>query len=149
MNGRRRRALLAAVTPMLEPGERVEVTTVVGLSTVPFQRQLAYGLASGMISGLASGVSVSVIPTPVPMYLAMTDRRLIIFRADPMFAKPVEHTMTVQRAHLYRTEIKERVLNSSMVLWSPYSTHSLKLIFPLISRKERHLVAAALPVATG
>lgn len=149
MNGRRRRALLAAVTPMLEPGERVEVTTVVSLSTVQFQRQLAYGVVSGMVSGLASGVSVSVIPTPVPMYLAMTDRRLIIFRADPVFAKPVEHTMTVQRAHLYRTEIKERVLNSSMVLWSPYSTHSLKLIFPLISRKERHLVAAALPVATG
>ncbi|MFF0434437.1 hypothetical protein ACFYU9_19670 [Streptomyces sp. NPDC004327] len=149
MNGRRRRALLTAVHPMLEPGERVEVTTIVALSTVPVGRQFATGLASGMISGLASGVSVTVVPTPTPMYLAMTDRRLIIFRADPMFAKPVEHTMTIQRAHLYRSEIKERVLNSSMVLSSPYSEHSLKLIFPLISRRERHLVAAALPVATG
>ncbi|MER5206329.1 hypothetical protein [Streptomyces sp. NPDC002825] len=143
MNGRRRRALLATVTPMLEPGERVEVTCVVGLSTVSVRRTAAFGVASAVLSGGA----MAVIPTPVPMYLAMTDRRLFIFRADPVFAKPVEHTMTIGRAGLYRSAIKERILNSSLVLSSPHSEHALKLIFPLISRKERNLVAAALPLA--
>lgn len=142
MNGRRRRALLATVTPVLEPGERVEVTTIVGLSTVSVRRTAAFGIASA----IASGGAVSVIPTPVPHYLAMTDRRLFVFRADPTFAEPVEHTMTIQREGLFRSEIKERVLNSSFVLSSPYSETQLKLIFPLISRKERHLVAAAIPV---
>ncbi|WP_370415539.1 hypothetical protein [Streptomyces fradiae] len=144
MNGRRRRALLATVTPVLEPGERVEVTAIVGLSTVSVRRTAAFGIASA----IASGGTVSVIPAPVPHYLAMTDRRLFVFRADPTFAEPVEHTMTIQREGLFRSEIKERILNSSFVLSSPYSETQLKLIFPLISRKERQLVAAAIP-ATG
>ncbi|MEU0403212.1 hypothetical protein ABZ318_23875 [Streptomyces sp. NPDC006197] len=143
MNGRRRRALLATVTPMLEPGERVEVTCVVGLSTVSVRRTAAFGVASAVLSGGA----MAVIPTPVPMYLAMTDRRLFVFRADPVFAKPVELTMTIARDGLFRSAIKERILNSSLVLSSPNSENALKLVFPLISRKERNLVAAALPLA--
>ncbi|MFF8379266.1 hypothetical protein ACF07V_24420 [Streptomyces sp. NPDC015661] len=143
MNGRRRRALLTTVTPMLEPGERVEVTCVVGLSTVSVRRTAAFGVASAVLSGGA----MAVIPTPVPMYLAMTDRRLFIFRADPVFAKPVEHTMTIARDGLFRSAVRERILNSSLVLSSPNSEHALKVIFPLISRKERNLVVAALPLA--
>ncbi|MET9951937.1 hypothetical protein ABZ135_10370 [Streptomyces sp. NPDC006339] len=143
MNGRRRRALLATVTPMLEPGERVEVTSLVNLSSVSVRRTAAFGIASA----IASGGGMAVVPVPTPMYLAMTDRRILIFRADPMFAKPVEHTMTIRREGLFRSEIKERFLNSSFVLSSPYSETSLKIIFPLIDRKARNLVAAALPVA--
>ncbi|MER8044732.1 hypothetical protein [Streptomyces sp. NPDC094032] len=143
MNGRRRRALLATVTPMLEPGERVEVTSLVNLSSVSVRRTAAFGVASA----IASGGALTVVPVPTPMYLAMTDRRLLIFRADPTFAKPVGHTMTIQRAHLFRSEIKERFLNSSFVLSSPYSETSLKIIFPLIDRAARNLVAAAIPLA--
>ncbi|MFC8506779.1 hypothetical protein ACFU3J_30300 [Streptomyces sp. NPDC057411] len=143
MNGRRRRALLAAVTPMLEPGEQVEVTTIVGLSTVSVRRTAAFGVASA----IASGGALAVVPVPTPMYLAMTDRRLLIFEADPNFAKPVGHRMTIQRAHLFRSEIRERILNSSFVLSSPYSETSLKIVFPLISRRDRHPVAAAIPLA--
>ncbi|WMX44390.1 hypothetical protein [Streptomyces roseicoloratus] len=145
MNGRRRRALLAAVTPMLEPGERVEVTSLVNLSTVSVRRTAAFGIASAIVSGGA----VSVIPAPTPMYLAMTDRRLFVFRADPVFAKPAEHTMTIRREGLFRSEVRERFLNSSFVLSSPYSETSLKLVFPLIDRKARNQVAAALPLATA
>ncbi|MFD3992629.1 hypothetical protein [Streptomyces sp. NPDC058583] len=143
MNGRRRRALLAAVTPMLEPGERVEVTSVVNLSSVSARRTAAFGVASAVFSG----GTMAVIPTPTPMYLAMTDRRLFVFRADPVFAKPVEHTMTLQRAGLVRSEITERYVNSSFVVSSPHSETSLKILFPLLARKERDLVAAALPLA--
>ncbi|MFJ2937100.1 hypothetical protein ACIO8G_30585 [Streptomyces sp. NPDC087219] len=143
MNGRRRRALLATVTPLLEPGERVEVTSVVNLSSVSARRTAAFGVASAVFSG----GTMAVIPTPTPMYLAMTDRRLFIFRADPVFAKPVEHTMTLQRAGLVRSEITERYVNSSFVVSSPHSETSLKILFPLLGRKERDLVAAALPLA--
>jgi len=145
MNGRRRRALLNTATPMLEPGEQGEATSLVSLSSVSVRRTAAFGIASAIVSGGA----MSVIPTPTPMYLAMTDRRLFIFRADPTFAKPVEHTMTIQRAGLFRSEIRERFLNSSFVLSSPYSETSLKLLFPLIERKARDKVAAALPLAQG
>lgn len=55
--------------------------------------------------------------------------------------------MTIQRAGLVRSEIKERLLNSSFVVSSQDSDHSLKIIFPLIGRKDRNAIAAALPLA--
>ncbi|MEV0489459.1 hypothetical protein [Streptomyces atratus] len=143
MNRKRRRLLLAAVDPMLEPGEQVEVTAIVGLSSVTVRRTAAFAAASALLSGGA----MAVIPTPTPMYLAMTDRRIFIFRANPTFARPEEHLMTIPRAGLVRSKIKERVLNSSFVISSMDREQGLKIIFPLISRKERNEISAALPLA--
>lgn len=142
MNGKRRRLLLAAVDPMLEPDEQVEVATIVNLSSVSVRRTAAFAAASAIMSG-----GMAVIPTPTPMYLAMTGRRIFIFRANPMFARPEEHVMTIPRAGLVRSEIKERLLNSSFVVSSPDSEQSLKIIFPLIGRKDRNAIAAVLPLA--
>ncbi|MFI8088299.1 hypothetical protein ACIF9R_08255 [Streptomyces sp. NPDC086080] len=142
MNGKRRRLLLAAVDPMLEPDEQVEVVTIVSLSSVSVRRTAAFAAASAIMSG-----GMAVIPTPAPMYLAMTGRRIFIFRADPMFARPREHVMTIPRAGLVRSEIKERLLNSSFVVSSPDSEQSLKILFPLLGRKERNAIAAVLPLA--
>ncbi|MFF8813309.1 hypothetical protein [Streptomyces pactum] len=143
MNGKRRRLLLAALDPMLDPGEQVEVTTIVNLSSVSVRRTTAFAAASAIVSG----GGMTVIPAPTPMYLAMTDRRIFIFRANPTFAKPEEHLMTIPRAGLVRTAIKERLLNSSFVVSSPDQEQGLKIIFPLVGRKDRNAVAAALPVA--
>ncbi|MEV2277790.1 hypothetical protein AB0I72_19605 [Nocardiopsis sp. NPDC049922] len=143
MNGLRRRRLMARLDPMLEPGERVEVTTVVNLTTVSVGRTAAFAAASAIFSGGA----MAVIPVPTPMYLAMTDRRILIFRADPMFPKPREHVMTVPRAGLVRSEIRERVLNSSFVVSSPSDEEGLRIVFPLLGRADRNTVAAAIPVA--
>ncbi|GAQ58719.1 hypothetical protein [Streptomyces acidiscabies] len=143
MNGRRRRLLLAAVTPMLEPGERVEVATIVNLSSVSVRRTATFAAASAIMS--AGGLAM--IPTPTPMYLAMTDRRIFVFRANPTFAKPEEHLLTIPRAGLVRSQIKERVLNSSFTISSPADEQGLKITFPLISRKDRNAIAASLPLA--
>ncbi|MEV7672774.1 hypothetical protein ACWDNT_23765 [Streptomyces sp. NPDC000963] len=143
MNGRRRRALLAAVHPLLEPGERVEVTAVVNLSSVSVKRTAVFAVASA----IASGGAMAVVPTPTPMYLTMTDRRILVHRADPVFAKPVEHTLTLPRTGLVRTEVVERFVNSSFVVSPAEGGAGLKIVFPLLGRKERDLVAAALPVA--
>ncbi|MFD3416143.1 hypothetical protein [Streptomyces cyaneofuscatus] len=143
MNGKRRRLLLAAIDPMLDPGEQVEVTTIVNLSSVTVRRTAAFAAASAILSGGA----MAVIPTPTPMYLAMTDRRIFIFRANPTFARPEEHPMTIPRAGLVRSEIKERVLNSSFIISSTDSEQGLKIVFPLLGRKERNVIAAALPLA--
>ncbi|MEH6372778.1 hypothetical protein V7793_00210 [Streptomyces sp. KLMMK] len=143
MNRKRRRLLLAAVDPMLEPGEQVEVTTIVNLSSVSVRRTAAFAAASAIMSGGA----MSVIPARIPMYLAMTDRRIFIFRADPIFPHPEEHLMTIPRAGLVRSEIKERVLNSSFVVSSSAEDQGLKITFPLLGRKERDAMAAVLPLA--
>ncbi|MFE6038377.1 MULTISPECIES: hypothetical protein [unclassified Streptomyces] len=143
MNGKRRRLLLAAVDPMLEPEERVEVTSVVNLSSVSVRRTAAFAAASAIMSG----GGMAVVPVPVPMYLAMTDRRIFVFRANPTFARPEEHLMTIPRAGLVRSEIKERLLNSSFVVSSPDNEQGLKIVFPLAGRKERNAIAAVLPLA--
>ncbi|GGS88505.1 hypothetical protein GCM10010254_05500 [Streptomyces chromofuscus] len=134
MNGKRRRLLLAAVEPVLEPQERVEVTAVVNLSSVSVRRTAAFAVASAIVSG----GGMAVVPSPTPMYLAMTDRRILVFRGNPVFARPEEHLMTIPRAGLVRTDIKERVLNSSFVVSAPDSEQGLKIIFPLLGRKERN-----------
>ncbi|MFB6986290.1 hypothetical protein ACFC0C_17730 [Streptomyces sp. NPDC056178] len=142
MNGKRRRLLLAALDPMLDPQERVEVATIVNLSSVSVRRTAAFAAASAIASG-----GMAVIPVPTPMYLAMTDRRIFIFRANPTFARPEEHLMTIPLAGLVRSEIKERILNSSFVVSSPESEQGLKIVFPLISRTDRNAIAVALPLA--
>lgn len=143
MNGKRRRLLLAAVDPMLEPGEQVEVATIVNLRSVSVRRTAAFAVASAIVSG----GGMAVVPVPTPMYLAMTGRRIFIFRANPTFARPEEHLMTIPRAGLVRTEVKERLLNSSFVVSSPDDEQGLKIVFPLLGRKERNAIAAALPLA--
>ncbi|MEV5607388.1 hypothetical protein [Streptomyces sp. NPDC052225] len=142
MNAKRRRLLLATVTPMLAPGEQVEVTTIVNLSSVTVRRTAAFAAASAILSGGA----VAVIPTPRPMYLVMTDRRILVFQADPTFAKTGEHVLTIPREGLVRTAIRERWLNSSFVVSSPADDRGLKIIFPLLGRSERNVIAAALPL---
>ncbi|MFJ9816605.1 hypothetical protein ACIRU3_15285 [Streptomyces sp. NPDC101151] len=143
MNGKRRRLLLAAIDPMLEPEEQVEVATIVNLSSVSVRRTAVFAAASAIMSG----GGMAVIPTPTPMYLAMTDRRIFVFRANPTFARPEEHLMTIPRAGLVRSEIKERLLNSSFVVSSPDNEQGLKIVFPLVSRKDRNAIAAAVPLA--
>lgn len=143
MNGKRRRLLLAAIDPMLEPGEQVEVATIVNLSSVTVPRTAAFAAATAILSG----GGMAVIPVPTPMYLGMTDRRIFIFRANPTFARPEEHLMTIPRAGLVRSEIKERVLNSSFVISSADSEQGLRIVFPLAGRAERSAIAAALPLA--
>ncbi|WP_128379507.1 hypothetical protein [Streptomyces cavernae] len=143
MKAKRSRMLLAALDPMLESGERVEVTTIVNLSSVSVRRTAAFAAASAILSGGA----MSVIPARVPMYLAMTDRRIFVFRANPTFARPEERLMTIPRAGLVRSETKERLLNSSFVISGPGDEQGLKIIFPLLDRKERNAIAAALPLA--
>ncbi|OEJ97618.1 hypothetical protein [Streptomyces thermolilacinus] len=145
MNAKRRRLLLAAIDPLLEAGERVEVTAIVNLNPVSVRRTAVFAAASALMSGGA----MAVVPARVPMYLGMTGHRLFIFEADPMFAKPKGLVLTTPRAGLVRSEIKERVLNSSFVVSSPGSDQGLRIIFPLMCRKERDAVAAALPLAAA
>ncbi|MFJ4918801.1 hypothetical protein [Streptomyces sp. NPDC088725] len=143
MNGKRRRLFLAAVHPMLEPGEQVEVATIVNLSSVSVRRTAAFAVASTIVTGGA----LAMMPTPTPMYLAMTGRRIFIFRANPMFARPEEHLMTIPRAGLVRSQIRERLINSSFVVSSPDNEQGLRIIFSLLNRKNRNAIASVLPLA--
>ncbi|WP_237492091.1 hypothetical protein [Streptomyces sp. YIM 132580] len=141
MKGKRRRLLLAAIDPMLEPGERVEVTTIVNLSSVTVPRTAAFAA----VTAILSGGGMAVIPVPTPMCLGMTDRRIFIFRANPTFARSEEHLMTIAR----RSPLGDQGAGAQLVFRHLLgdSEQGLRIVFPLAGRAERNVVAAALPRA--
>ncbi len=141
MLAKRRRLLFEAVGPVLEPGERVEVTAIVNLSTVSVTRLVA----STAVSTLLSFGTLTVIPRRAPFYLVMTGRRIAIFGTKGENEWPGDLQMMIPRAGLVRSKTKERLLNSSFIVFSPGSEQGLKIIFPLPHRKARHAMAAALP----
>ncbi|GAA3503159.1 hypothetical protein GCM10019016_102690 [Streptomyces prasinosporus] len=143
MNGPRRRALLASVNPMLEPGERIEAVTIVTTSPVSLGRTAAFALASAIVSG----GTTTMAPAPAAMHLVMTDRRFFLFRAEPLVVWPRELVMTFPRAGLVRSEIDDRRVNSSFVLSYPGYEQSLQLTFSAFGRRKRDRIAAAVPVA--
>ncbi|OLT29309.1 hypothetical protein BJF83_12015 [Nocardiopsis sp. CNR-923] len=71
----------------------------------------------------------------------------LAFRADPLSPTPREHVMTVPSAGLVRSELRERVLNSSFVRSSPSDEEGLRIVYPLPGRRARDTVAATVPVA--
>ncbi|MFD4031645.1 hypothetical protein ACFWVP_14265 [Streptomyces sp. NPDC058637] len=132
------------------PGGQVEGTAGVNLTSVSVRRAAAFAAASAIMSG----GGMAVIPTPAPMYPSMTDRSLSVFRANPAFARPEEHLMTIPRAGLVSSETRERELNSSFGAFCPDggrrtadSGQGLKIIVPQAGRKDRNAIAAALPLS--
>ncbi|MCX4787190.1 MULTISPECIES: hypothetical protein [unclassified Streptomyces] len=147
LNARRRRALLAAVAEMLEPGEQVEVTALVNLSEVSFKKNMVMGIASAVLSGGA----MTMAAAPQPMYLAVTGKQLFIFQANQsfLFVKPERHVATFQIKDVKRTEVKRGLVKHSFILVDESLGGALRLFFPLISRKELDAVAQRIAVAAA
>ncbi|MGW2477988.1 hypothetical protein [Streptomyces sp. NPDC001665] len=144
MNGRRSRALLKAVTPMLEPGEQIMALSLVNLSEISIKRNLAMGVAAAVLSG---GTMIAAA-TPQPIYLAVSRERLFLFVANPTFAKPDRHLATFALQGLARTEIKNRVLKKSFDLVDESTGSALRLFFPALVRNNGlDIVAGLVPVA--
>ena len=144
MNARRRKALLKAVTPMLEPGEQIAAMSLVNLSEVSVKRNMAMGIASAVLSG---GTMIAAA-APQPMYLAVSGERLFLFVANQAFAKPDRHLATFTLQGLKRTEIKNRVLKKSFDLVDESTGSALRLFFPaLVRNNSLDIVAGLVPVA--
>ncbi|WP_406287095.1 hypothetical protein [Streptomyces sp. NBC_00209] len=144
MNGRRSRALLKAVTPMLEPGEQVVAMSLVNLCEISVKRNLAMGLAAAVLSG---GTMIAAA-APQPIYLAVSRERLFLFVANQTFAKPDRHMATFPLQGLTRTEIKNRVLKKSFDLVDASTGSALRLFFPVLVRNNSlDIVAGLVPVA--
>ncbi|WP_329615869.1 hypothetical protein OG244_24640 [Streptomyces brevispora] len=144
MNARRRRALLAAVAQMLEPGEQVETTSLVNLSEVSFKKNVVMGLASAVLSG----GTMTVAAAPQPMYLATTGERLFLFQANQVFAKPDRHVATFRIKDVKRSEVKRGLVKHSFVLFDESLGSALRIFFPRFAKSELDVVAGQITMAT-
>jgi hypothetical protein len=145
MRAKRRRLVFEAVGPLLEPGEPVEVTAIVNLSTVSAARVAATRAASAAVSTVLSLGALTTIPRRAPFYLVMTDRRVFVFGTRGANEWPGDLQMTIPRAGLVRSKVRERLLNSFFVVLPPGGEQGLKIIFPLPHRSARRAMAAGLP----
>jgi hypothetical protein len=146
VNARRRRGLVAALEPMLGPGERIEATALVNLSTVSFKKNLAIGVAAAILSG---GM-MTAAATPKPMYAAVTTQRLFIFEADELFSKPKSLVAVFPLSAVRRTEIKSSLVRQSFIVIDEQQQSALRLIFPrFTNRKDVGPVASRIAVASA
>ncbi|MFI6893383.1 hypothetical protein [Streptomyces sp. LN549] len=145
MNARRRRALLKAVTVMLEPGEQIEATSLVNLSEVSVKKNVAMGIAAAVLSG---GTMIAAA-APQPMYLAASRERLFLFQANPTFAKPDRHLATFEIKDVKRTEIKRGFVKHSFILIDESAGSALRIFFPWFGVKDMDAVAGLVPTATA
>ena len=93
MNSRRQEQLMEVVSPLLAPGEQVQVTAAAGVGTVTVKRQLATAVAVGV----ATGGLLTAIPAPRQMYIAVTDRRILFFDG---IGKPDKQLMDLPRQYV-------------------------------------------------
>lgn len=146
MNARRRRALLKAVTVMLEPGEQIEATSLVNLSEVSVKKNIAMGVAAAVLSG---GTMIAAA-APQPMYLAASRERLFLFQANQAFAKPDRHVATFLIADVKRSEVKRGLVKHSFVLLDACTGSALRIFFPRLARNnDLDAVAGLIPPAAA
>ncbi|MEU1123065.1 hypothetical protein ABZ371_05650 [Streptomyces sp. NPDC005899] len=147
MNARRRRALLVAVTELLEPGEQVGATALVNLSEVSFRKNVAMGIAAAVLSGGAMSMAMA----PQPMYLAVTGERLFLFQANQAFAKPDRLVGVLPLENLKRTEVKRGLMKYSFDLVDEArESGALRVFFPRIGGgRELDAVAQLIPVLSA
>jgi hypothetical protein len=75
LNTRRARQLLDVAAPLLLQGEQVEMTTLAGVGTVSVRKQV---LIAAVVGALSAGTVMATV-TPRPMYMVLTDQRVLFF----------------------------------------------------------------------
>lgn len=144
MNAKLQGWVTAVATPVLEQGERIEIPSVASVGTVSLKRRATTAAIAGVLS--AGTVIVSVRPRK--FFLALTDRRLILF-AQGASGRPEKKPAVVLPRQLLRTgETKRGLLTATFELSIEGEEKGLKFVFPLPARADAPLIAAALN-ATG
>lgn len=145
LQDRRRRQTLEAATPLLLPGEQVELITCANVGTVSVRRQVATAAVVGVLT--AGTVIASVRPRQ--MYLVLTDQRLLFFDAATATGKPGKLLINLPRPYVSATEPKKGMFGLTLVtqLTLAGQDKALKLAFPAPCRAEGRQMLGVLPVA--
>ncbi len=139
MNSRRQEQLMEVVSPLLAPGEQVQVTAAAGVGTVTVKRQLATAVAVGV----ATGGLLTAIPAPRQMYIAVTDRRILFFDG---IGKPDKQLMDLPRQYVRVSPPQKASLGLAMrvELELEGSDQAVRVTFPHVAKADGRAFAAAL-----
>ncbi|MFE4548578.1 hypothetical protein [Streptomyces sp. NPDC056785] len=143
LNNRRRRQLLDATAPLLLQGERVELTTLAAVGTVSVRRQAV----TAAVVGVLSAGTVMATVRPRPLYIALTDQRLLFFDGNNG-GKPGKILMNLPRPYVSAGATKKGFLGLTLVtqLTLAGEEKGFRLTFPVQHRADGRQFVSVLPV---
>ena len=144
MRESRRRKVLRAAGPLMQPGERAEIIALAKVGTVPVKKNVA-SFAVSVAVNAALGGTVFVAFAPSETYMLLTDRQLLFFASNRQTGGPGPHRASIPREAITPTVLKDGLF-VDVRLDINASDKAIRLRFPPLppsSRKAgRQLVAA-------
>ncbi|MEV7130001.1 hypothetical protein [Streptomyces sp. NPDC093260] len=142
LNSRRARQLMDATAPLLAPGEQVRLTSLAGVGSVSLRRQAV----TAAVVGVLSAGTVMAAVTPRPLYLALTDRR-VLFLDGNRGGKPGALVLDLPLAHVSAGASKKAFLGLQYVthLAIAGQEQGLKITFPVQHRGDGPRFVAGVP----
>lgn len=143
LNSRRRRQLLEATGPLLLQGEQVELATLAAVGTVSVRRQ---ALTAAVVGVLSAGTVIATV-RPRPLYIALTDQRLLFFDGNNG-GKPGKLLMNLPRPYVSVGATKKGLFGLTLItqLSVVEQEQALKVTFPVQHRADGHQFLSLLPV---
>ncbi|MFG2815395.1 hypothetical protein [Streptomyces sp. NPDC048410] len=143
LSSRRNRQLLEATAPLLLQGERVEFTSLAGVGSVSVRRQ---ALTAAVVGVLSAGTVMATV-TPRPLYLVLTDQRLLFFDGN-QGRKPGRLVLNLPRPYLSAGNSKKAFLGMhfATILSMAGQEHGLKVTFPVQHKSDGPRFVSFLPV---
>jgi hypothetical protein len=133
--------VVTVATPVLGPGEHIEMGTFAAVGSVSVKRQVATAAIAGVLSGGTLMVSVQ----PKKYYVALTNERPLFFAEGRATGRPEKKlAMQLPRELLAAGEATRGLLTAKVNLTIEGQEQGLKLVFPLPSRSDAPAFAAAL-----
>ncbi len=143
LNARRNRQLLEAAAPLFLEGEQVQLTSLAGVGSVSVRKQ---ALTAAVVGVLSAGTVMATV-TPRPLYIVLTDRRVLFFDGN-RGGKPGKLLMNLPREYVTAGGSKKAFLGLQYVthLSVAGQEQGLKVTFPVQHRGDGPRFVSGLPV---
>ncbi|MFJ8200168.1 hypothetical protein [Streptomyces sp. NPDC096152] len=143
LNVRRNRQLHETAAPLLVEGERVLLTTLAGVGSVSVRKR---ALTAAVVGALSAGMVIATV-TPRPMYIVLTDRRVLFFDGN-RGGKPGKLMVDLPHEYVTAGGSKKALLGLQFVthLSVAGQEQGLKVTFPVQHRGDGPRFVSGLPV---
>ena len=131
-----------AATPLLEPGEVIEVATVAAVGKVSARRQIA----TVAVAAILSAGTVTAVAYSPKRPVVLTDRRLLFLDANEITGRPLEKLVGALPREGLRAQRQRGLLWLKYDLIDNAGAPVVRLSFPVPNRSAGHQMAAALGV---
>lgn len=139
MEGKLNDRVMAVATPLLEQGERIEICSVANVGTVSLKRKAT----TAAVVGVLSAGTVMVAVRPRKFFLALTDRRLLMF-GEGMVGPEKKPAVVLPRQLLRAGDPKKGMLTATFELSIEGEEKGMKFVFPMNVRADAPVIATAL-----